>query len=172
MKVKVGTMAEAKRLEAVIGENIRRMREGIELSQTELGQELGNLLGSTWSAQTVSQAEKGKRAFVAAEIVALAKVFGCSIPSLYRRQDVGNVIVSDIFVMSRVEMLAQTMATTESESSHIISTAVGTLDRSQAAALRAMDELRTATREQDLAISLLSHSAGTEKVPDEADSDA
>jgi transcriptional regulator with XRE-family HTH domain len=165
-------VAEAKRLEEVIGENIRRLREGSELSQTELGLEVGNLLGNNWSAQTVSQAEKGKRAFVAAEMVALARIFNCSIPDLYRRRDVGNVIVSDIFVMSRTELLAQTMATTDSKSSHIMAAAVGTLDRSQAATLRAMEELRTVRHEQDLAISLLSHTAAPEKASDDTDADA
>ncbi|MDQ1621669.1 MAG: hypothetical protein QOH19_87 [Actinomycetota bacterium] len=165
-------MAEAKRLEAVIGENVRRLREGSEMSQTELGSELGNLLGNPWSAQTVSQAEKGKRAFVAAEIVALARVFGCPIPSLYHRVDAGDVIISDIFVMSRTELLAQTMATTDSKSSHIMAAAVGTLDRSQAATLRAMEELRNVRHEQDLAISLLSHTAAPEKASDDTDADA
>lgn len=162
-------MAEAKRLEEVIGENMRSMREGSQLSQTELGQELGNLLGNTWSAQTVSQAEKGKRAFVAAEMVALARVFGCSIPDLYRRRDVGNVVISDIFVMSRTELLAQTMAMESGDLSKIIFHAVDTLDQSHTATLRAMEELRTAERQQQLAIDLLSHAGRSEVLKEEPD---
>jgi transcriptional regulator with XRE-family HTH domain len=164
-------MAEAKRLEAVIGENIRRYRGNL-WSQAELGNEIGNLLGTPWSRSTVSQAESGKRAFVAAEIEALARVLNVSIPALYRRNDAGDVIISDIFVMSRTELLAQTMATTDSKSSHIMAAAVGTLDRSKAATLRAMEELRTVRHEQDLAISLLSHTAAPEKASDDRDADA
>lgn len=162
-------MAEAKRLEAVIGENMRRMREGSELSQTELGLELGNLLGNTWSAQTVSQAEKGNRAFVAAEMVALARVFNCSIPDLYRRRDVGNVIVSDIFVMSRTELLSQTMAMESADVSKIIFTAVDTLDQSHTATIKAMEELRTAESRQQLAIDLLAHAGRSEVVKEAPD---
>lgn len=62
-------------------------------------------------------------------MVVLAKVLGCSIPDLYRRRDTGNVIISDIFVMKRTEMLAQTLAMESGDLSKLISTQAISLTR-------------------------------------------
>ena len=69
-------------IEEVIGTNLRRVREGRGQSQTEFGAALGEVLGSTWKPQTVSAAEKGRRQFVAADLVALAHALGVSVPTL------------------------------------------------------------------------------------------
>jgi transcriptional regulator with XRE-family HTH domain len=70
------------RIEAVIGEQVTRAREDVGLSQAELGSELGRLLGKPWPRQAVSQAEKGRRSFNAAELVAFAAALGRSVESL------------------------------------------------------------------------------------------
>jgi hypothetical protein len=47
-----------------------------------VGEELGHYLGRPWPRQAVSAAEKGRRSFTAAELVALAAVLGRSVESL------------------------------------------------------------------------------------------
>ena len=70
------------RIEAVVGEQITRAREDVGMSQAQLGDELGRLLGKPWPRQAVSQAEKGRRSFNAAELVAFAAALGRSVESL------------------------------------------------------------------------------------------
>jgi transcriptional regulator with XRE-family HTH domain len=74
------------KLEEVIGENIARQRARQELSQADLGEALGVYLEKPWSRQAVHSAEKGKRAFAAAELVAFALVLGCELPELLAPQ--------------------------------------------------------------------------------------
>ncbi|MFF1743534.1 helix-turn-helix transcriptional regulator [Streptomyces mirabilis] len=70
------------RLEEVIGTNIAERRSHKELSQTELGEALGQYLEKPWSRQAVHTAEKGRRAFTAAELIALALVLEVELPEL------------------------------------------------------------------------------------------
>jgi transcriptional regulator with XRE-family HTH domain len=70
------------RIEEVIGSRIRDVREINEVTQQELGQRLGPLLGKEWSRQAVSAAEKGDRAFTAVELVAVAQALGTTVPRL------------------------------------------------------------------------------------------
>src|SRR3954452_11836691 len=60
--------------EEMVGQRILEIRERLGMTQQQLGELLGELLGKPWPRQTVSAAEKGKRAFTAAELVALAIV--------------------------------------------------------------------------------------------------
>lgn len=66
----------------MIGRNMRRVREGRGLSQTDLGQAVTEQLGKPWSRQAVSAAEKGRRYFTAADLMALARILDTSLPSL------------------------------------------------------------------------------------------
>ncbi|MET7900344.1 helix-turn-helix transcriptional regulator [Streptomyces sp. NPDC005355] len=70
------------RLEEAIGWNIAQMRAQQELSQADLGEALGVYLEKPWSRQAVHSAEKGKRAFTAAELVAFSLVLQCELPDL------------------------------------------------------------------------------------------
>jgi transcriptional regulator with XRE-family HTH domain len=70
-------------VEAVIGEQIARLREARQMSLTQLGLALGRYLGKPWSRQAVHQAERGRRAFTAAELAALALALDTSIPALF-----------------------------------------------------------------------------------------
>ncbi len=70
------------RIEEVIGERIREVRDLQELTQEQFGQRLGQLLGRAWSRQAVSAAEAGGRQFTAAELVAIAHVLGTTVPRL------------------------------------------------------------------------------------------
>lgn len=70
------------KLEEAIGANLARLREESGLSQAQLGNALGAYLDKPWSRQAVSGAEKGRRAFTAAELVSLALSLGVSIDFL------------------------------------------------------------------------------------------
>jgi transcriptional regulator with XRE-family HTH domain len=75
------------RVEEAVGRQIARLRAQRGLSLTELGEALGGLLGKPWSRQAVHQAERGRRAFTAAELTALALVLDTSVPALFRAED-------------------------------------------------------------------------------------
>jgi transcriptional regulator with XRE-family HTH domain len=70
-------------VEAAIGQQIARFRQARELSLTQLGEAVGRYLGKPWSRQAVHQAERGRRAFTAAELAALALALDTSVPALF-----------------------------------------------------------------------------------------
>jgi hypothetical protein len=53
------------------------------MSLTQLGQAMGRYLDKPWSRQAVHQAERGRRAFTAAELTAVALALDTSIPALF-----------------------------------------------------------------------------------------
>src|SRR5262252_1100792 len=71
------------RVEVAIGKQIARLREMRHLSLTELGEAVGRYLDRSWSRQAVHQAERGRRAFTAAELAAFALVLDTSVPALF-----------------------------------------------------------------------------------------
>ena len=71
------------RIETAIGKQIARLREARQMSLTQLGEALGKYLDKPWSRQAVHQAERGRRAFTAAELAALALVLETSVPALF-----------------------------------------------------------------------------------------
>ena len=71
------------RVERAIGNQICRLRQSRQMSLTQLGEALGKYLDRPWSRQAVHQAERGRRAFTAAELIALALALGTSIPALF-----------------------------------------------------------------------------------------
>jgi transcriptional regulator with XRE-family HTH domain len=71
------------RIETAIGEQIARLREARQMSLSQLGETLGTYLGKPWSRQAVHQAERGRRAFTAAELAALALALETSVPALF-----------------------------------------------------------------------------------------
>jgi len=71
------------RIETAIGQRIARMREARQMSLTQLGEALGAYLDKPWSRQAVHQAERGRRAFTAAEMAALALALETSVPALF-----------------------------------------------------------------------------------------
>lgn len=70
------------RAEEFVGRRIHDRREELGMTQEEFGQKLLPALGTAWSRQTVSAAEKGKRAFTAGELLAIAQVLNVRIPRL------------------------------------------------------------------------------------------
>ena len=70
------------RIETAIGQQIARLREARQMSLTQLGEALGKYLDKPWSRQAVHQAERGRRAFTAAEMAALALALDTSVPAL------------------------------------------------------------------------------------------
>lgn len=66
------------KIEKIVGQNMTALRAKLGWSQPELGEKLGELLGKSWTRQAVSNAENGKRAFTAADLVAIAYVFETS----------------------------------------------------------------------------------------------
>src|ERR1700761_9180358 len=77
------TLESGVAVEAAIGQQIARLREARGLSLTQLGEALGRYLGRPWSRQAVHQAERGRRAFTAAELAALALAPDTSGPALF-----------------------------------------------------------------------------------------
>jgi transcriptional regulator with XRE-family HTH domain len=71
------------RVETAIGNQIARLRETRQMSLTQLGEALGRYLDRPWSRQAVHQAERGRRAFTAAELAALALALDTSVPALF-----------------------------------------------------------------------------------------
>jgi transcriptional regulator with XRE-family HTH domain len=71
------------RVETAIGKQIARLREARQMSLTQLGQAMGRYLDKPWSRQAVHQAERGRRAFTAAEMAALALALQTSVPALF-----------------------------------------------------------------------------------------
>jgi len=71
------------RVEAAIGRQIAHLREARQMSLTQLGQAIGRYLDKPWSRQAVHQAERGRRAFTAAELAAVALALDTSIPALF-----------------------------------------------------------------------------------------
>src|ERR1700722_11031851 len=78
------------RIEAAIGQQIAHLREVRQLSLTQLGQAMGRYLDKPWSRQAVHQAERGRRAFTAAELAAIALALDTPIPALFR-SDSGRI---------------------------------------------------------------------------------
>ena len=70
------------RLEEVIGANLARLRDSRGMSQAQLGAALSGYLDKPWSRQAVSAAEKGRRAFTAAELLSLALSLRVSLADL------------------------------------------------------------------------------------------
>jgi transcriptional regulator with XRE-family HTH domain len=75
------------RVEEAVGRQIARLRAQRQLSLTDLGESLGRYLDKAWSRQAVYQAERGGRAFTAAELTALALVLDTSVQALFRADD-------------------------------------------------------------------------------------
>lgn len=75
------------RVEEAIGRQIARLRTQRQLSLTDLGEALGQYLERPWSRQAVHQAERGQRAFTAAELTALALVLDTSVQGLFRAEN-------------------------------------------------------------------------------------
>ncbi len=75
------------RVEEAVGQQVARLRAQRRLSLADLGEALGRYLGKPWSRQAVHQAERGQRAFTAAELTALALVLDTSVPALFRAND-------------------------------------------------------------------------------------
>jgi transcriptional regulator with XRE-family HTH domain len=70
------------KIEEVIGKHIADARDQQGMSQQQLAEKIGEVLGRPWSRQAVWAAEKGRRAFTAAELVAFAVVLGVPVAHL------------------------------------------------------------------------------------------
>lgn len=70
------------RIEEAIGFNMARLREDAGLTQEQLGKALEPYLGKSWTRQAVSAAEKGRRSFTAAELIALGLALNTSLQFL------------------------------------------------------------------------------------------
>jgi transcriptional regulator with XRE-family HTH domain len=85
------------RVETAIGKQIARLRETRQMSLTQLGEAMGRYLGKPWSRQAVHQAERGRRAFTAAELAALALALDTSVPALFLA-DAGQIELPGVTV--------------------------------------------------------------------------
>lgn len=73
---------EFERIEEIVGRWIATGRAANGQSQAQLGTALGEYLGKPWSRQSISAAEKGDRAFTAAELIAFGLALGCPVEAL------------------------------------------------------------------------------------------
>src|SRR5580698_2766634 len=80
------TLGGDMRIETAIGQQIARLREARQMSLTQLGEAMGKYLDKPWSRQAVHQAERGRRAFTAAEMAALALALDTSIPAMFHAE--------------------------------------------------------------------------------------
>lgn len=93
------------KVEELVGQRIREVRELQELTQEEFGKQLEPLLGKRWPRQTVSAAEKGARAFTAAEILVIAHTLNTTIDRLFQPPiDLKEVEVPSGKALSRREI--------------------------------------------------------------------
>lgn len=69
-------------LDQLVGNRIRAHREGREISQTEFGQQMRDLVGAGWSRQVVWQVENGEKTCSAADLIAAAQVLSCTVVDL------------------------------------------------------------------------------------------
>jgi transcriptional regulator with XRE-family HTH domain len=70
------------RIEQAVGSRVRERRDALHLSQAQLGERLGGMLGRPWPRQAVSSAEKGERSFGVAELVAFAAALDTTVSDL------------------------------------------------------------------------------------------
>lgn len=96
------TTPPAMPVEQIVGYQVARARERRQLSQAELGQQLARYLGKPWSRQTVSVAEKGGRAFIAAELAALAHLLEVPVEGFFKPPpDVQGIEITEGVVIDR-----------------------------------------------------------------------
>lgn len=74
---------ESVKIEEIVGANLQWIREDQKMTQVQLGEAVAEYLEKPWSRQAVSAAEKGRRAFSAADLLALALVLDVTIPSFF-----------------------------------------------------------------------------------------
>lgn len=67
-----GSQAPVLTVSEMIGRNVRKRREALGWTQTQLGDALEMFLGQSWTKQQIYQAEKGGRVFNASDVTALA----------------------------------------------------------------------------------------------------
>lgn len=94
------------KIEEVAGLRVAEARDRRKLTQAQLGEHLGALLGKPWSRQVVWSAEHGQRAFTAAELVALARALDTQIEELLLPpSDVTEVELAGGAVISRDDIV-------------------------------------------------------------------
>ena len=101
------------RVEDIIGQRIKDRREAMELSQDALGKLIGDQLGREWTRQAVSAAEKGKRSFIAAELLAIAYVLGMNVGRLLSPPEEAEAVeLADGIALPRVALIGADSAVT------------------------------------------------------------
>ena len=70
-------------VQEIVGRRMKEFRESRRLTQDQLGEAIGELLGKKWSRQAVSAAEHGDRAFTAVELVAIARALNAYVGHLF-----------------------------------------------------------------------------------------
>ena len=85
----------------------------MELSQDALGKLIGDQLGREWTRQAVSAAEKGKRSFIAAELLAIAYVLGMNVGRLLSPPEEAEAVeLADGIALPRVALIGADSAVT------------------------------------------------------------
>ncbi len=69
-------MGRATKADQLVGANLRRLRLFQDLEQTHIAAAMAATMHPTWSRQTVSDIERGRRAVTVGELVDLAGILG------------------------------------------------------------------------------------------------
>lgn len=104
-------MDEMKSVEQVIGTNLRALRKRANLTQENLGAASAAYFPKPWSVATVSVAEAGRRAWVAADMLAICKLLNCSFSDLLIPAAGTEVQVTEHLAMSGPEITELTANT-------------------------------------------------------------
>ena len=84
------------RIEEIVGQRMLERRTALKLTQETLAERITGHLNREWTRQAVSAAEKGKRSFTAAELVAIAHTTGTTVTWLMSPpQDAEGVELGD-----------------------------------------------------------------------------
>lgn len=83
------------KLQEVIGQNVARFRQQRGLNQRQLGDLMEQYTGQKWERQSVWSAERGQRAWAAADLVGLARALDVTIGDLMATKEL-NVLVGDV----------------------------------------------------------------------------
>lgn len=69
-------------LDSLVGVRIRDVRKARGINQTEFGRQMCELVGAGWSRQVVWQVENGQKPCSIADLIAAARVLGCTVADL------------------------------------------------------------------------------------------
>jgi transcriptional regulator with XRE-family HTH domain len=128
----------------LVGRRIKQAREALKMSQKRLGEDLAEYLGIEWAPQAVSAAEKGRRRFEAAELLALGIVLKQPATWFLTPTPRDEIEMPSGRVLSGRDLISGPAAGDPAKQAFDISERAESSFRAVEAALRELEPLRTA----------------------------